>query len=135
MARALLAGPPPQVNRAALRVPRTSRTTPAMHEKFTRMTPALYDYLLAHAPPPVAGVCPGHRPSGVLVLDKHLWSGHVIDALDRSESAGAFRPLTDAVARDRRAEAVMWSVSDGIALVRKLEGGRPTGYDGSRPGS
>src|SRR2546421_514246 len=53
-ASALSAGPRPQVNRAALRVPRTSRTTPAMHEKFTRMTPALYDYLVAHAPPPDA---------------------------------------------------------------------------------
>src|SRR5205814_6063700 len=54
MARALLAGPRPQVNRAALRVSRTSRTTPAMHEKFTRMTAALYDCLVAHAPSPDA---------------------------------------------------------------------------------
>ena len=247
MARALLAGPRPQVNRAALRVPRTSRTTPAMHEKFTRMTPALYDYLVAHAPPPDAvlqdlaaetaalgpisrmqvaveeaaflgwlarvigarravevgtftgysaiamarGLRPdGHllccdvseewaavarryfaragvadritlkiapaletlralppaadvdlafidadkesyqtyyeellprlRPNGVLIFDNVLWSGHVIDPDDHSTSTEAIRALNDAVARDRRVEAVMLPVSDGITLVRKL---------------
>ena len=55
-----------------------------------------------------------------LVFDNVLWSGHVIDPDDHSTSTEAIRALNDAVARDRRVEAVMLPVSDGITLVRKL---------------
>jgi len=63
---------------------------------------------------------PRLRPNGVLIFDNVLWSGHVIDPDDHSTSTEAIRALNDAVARDRRVEAVMLPVSDGITLVRKL---------------
>jgi caffeoyl-CoA O-methyltransferase len=62
---------------------------------------------------------PRMRPNGLMAFDNVLWMGHVIDGTDSSEDTVALRALNDFVAQDRRVQAVMIAVSDGLTLVRK----------------
>ncbi len=66
---------------------------------------------------------PRVRSNGLLVLDNVLWSGSVINPTDREEDTEAIRAMNDFIATDRRVQAVMLAVSDGITIVRKREPG------------
>jgi caffeoyl-CoA O-methyltransferase len=59
------------------------------------------------------------RPDGLIVLDNVLWMGRVADVSDDSGDTSALRALNDFLIADRRVQAVMLAVSDGITLVRK----------------
>ena len=59
------------------------------------------------------------RPNGVILFDNVLWMGQVLEANPTEDSTIALRALNDFIATDRRVEAVMLSVSDGLTLVRK----------------
>jgi caffeoyl-CoA O-methyltransferase len=65
---------------------------------------------------------PRVRPNGLILFDNVLWMGHVIDAGDNSDDTTALRELNDFIARDRRVEAVMIAVSDGLTIARKRAG-------------
>ncbi|OGP84377.1 MAG: SAM-dependent methyltransferase [Deltaproteobacteria bacterium RBG_13_65_10] len=62
---------------------------------------------------------PRVRSNGLLVLDNVLWSGRVIDPADREEDTQAIRAMNDFIATDRRVQAVMLAVADGLTIVRK----------------
>src|SRR5438034_1239376 len=136
-----------QVNRRALPSAPARCYGRAMQEKFTALTPELYEYLVAHNPPPLETVralphtpeidlafidadktgyrayyeelLPRLRPGGVIGFDNVLWGGAVIDPSDTSEETVALRALNDLLARDERVDRVMLPVADGLTLVRK----------------
>ncbi len=60
------------------------------------------------------------RSNGLILIDNVLWGGSVIDPRSQSEDTRAIRALNDFIAQDRRVEAVMIPVSDGLTIVRKL---------------
>ena len=60
------------------------------------------------------------RPGGVVLLDNVLWSGRVVDAADTSADVEAIRAVNDHVAGDRRVEAVMLPIADGLTIARKV---------------
>ncbi|HYB91874.1 MAG TPA: O-methyltransferase [Candidatus Binataceae bacterium] len=59
------------------------------------------------------------RSNGLILFDNVLWSGRVAVPSDRDESTLAIREINDFIARDRRVEAVMLPVGDGLTIVRK----------------
>ena len=59
------------------------------------------------------------RPGGLILIDNVLWNGAVIDQKDRTEDTRAIRALNDFIATDRRVEAVMLPVSDGLTICHK----------------
>ncbi len=59
------------------------------------------------------------RPGGLLVLDNVLQGGRVLDPDPRDPGPRAIQRLNRAIAADRRVEAVMLPVRDGVTLVRK----------------
>ncbi len=59
------------------------------------------------------------RPNGLIVIDNVLWGGNVINESDQSDDTRAIRQLNDFIAGDRRVEAVMLAVADGITIARK----------------
>jgi caffeoyl-CoA O-methyltransferase len=59
------------------------------------------------------------RPNGLILVDNVLWGGYVLDAKDQSEDTRGIREFNDFVASDRRVDAVMLPVSDGLTIVRK----------------
>ncbi len=62
---------------------------------------------------------PRIRPNGLILFDNVLWMGQVIDPTNQSDDTKALQALNDHIVRDRRVEAVMIAVSDGITIVRK----------------
>lgn len=62
---------------------------------------------------------PRLRANGLILFDNVLWMGRVIDPGDDSADTRALRELNDLVARDRRVQAVMIAVADGLTIVRK----------------
>lgn len=60
------------------------------------------------------------RVGGVLAVDNTLWGGAVADPADQRETTSAIRALNRAVADDRRVEATLLPVGDGLLLARKL---------------
>ena len=48
-----------------------------------------------------------------------LWHGEVADARIRDPEVTALRELNDALAADRRVDAVMLPMDDGLTIVRK----------------
>jgi len=62
---------------------------------------------------------PRLRPHGLIVFDNVLWMGQVLDAQTTSEDTRALRALNDFIAGDRRVQAVMISIADGLTIVRK----------------
>ncbi len=60
------------------------------------------------------------RSNGLILIDNVLWGGSVIDPRSQSEDTRAIRALNDFIAQDRRVEAVMIPVSDGLTIVRKI---------------
>lgn len=63
------------------------------------------------------------RPNGVILFDNVLWMGQVLDTTTTDESTAALRALNDFIATDRRVEAVMLPISDGLTVVRKRAAG------------
>ena len=62
---------------------------------------------------------PRMRTNGLIVFDNVLWMGQVLDKDTQSEDTRALQQLNDHIAADRRVEAVMISVSDGLTIARK----------------
>jgi caffeoyl-CoA O-methyltransferase len=62
---------------------------------------------------------PRMRTNSLILFDNVLWMGHVADASDTSDDTKALRALNDFIAQDRRVQAVMIAVSDGLTIVRK----------------
>jgi predicted O-methyltransferase YrrM len=59
------------------------------------------------------------RPNGLILIDNVLWNGRVVDRADQSDDTKAIRELNDFVAQDKRVEAVLLPVADGITIARK----------------
>jgi caffeoyl-CoA O-methyltransferase len=57
------------------------------------------------------------RPGGILALDNMLWDGRVLDP--RDEDSQAIHELNRKIAEDRRVEAVLLTVRDGLVVARK----------------
>ena len=68
---------------------------------------------------------PRLRPNGLVLFDNVLWMGQVIDATNTTADTHALRELNDFIAQDRRVQAVMIAVSDGLTIVRKREAAEP----------
>jgi predicted O-methyltransferase YrrM len=62
---------------------------------------------------------PKMRTNGLIVFDNVLWMGRVLDTPAESDDTRALQQLNDHIAGDKRVEAVMISVSDGLTIVRK----------------
>jgi caffeoyl-CoA O-methyltransferase len=62
---------------------------------------------------------PRLRPNGLIVFDNVLWMGQVLDPNPSSDDTRALQALNDFIASDRRVQAVMISVSDGLTIARK----------------
>jgi predicted O-methyltransferase YrrM len=60
------------------------------------------------------------RPGGLIAIDNVLWSQKVVDPSANDAETVALRALNLKVRDDRRVEAVMLTVGDGIMLVRVL---------------
>ncbi|HEY2389281.1 MAG TPA: class I SAM-dependent methyltransferase [Candidatus Binatia bacterium] len=63
------------------------------------------------------------RPNGLILFDNVLWGGSVLSPDTTDESTLALRALNDALVDDRRVEAVMLPISDGLTIVRKRAAG------------
>jgi caffeoyl-CoA O-methyltransferase len=59
------------------------------------------------------------RADGLILIDNVLWGGGVINPTRQDADTRAIRALNDFIAQDRRVEAVMLAVSDGLTIVRK----------------
>ena len=64
---------------------------------------------------------PRLRPNGLVLFDNVLWMGQVADPHDTSPDTRTMRELNAFIAQDRRVQAVMISVSDGLTIARKRE--------------
>jgi caffeoyl-CoA O-methyltransferase len=65
------------------------------------------------------------RPNGLILFDNVLWMGQVLDAATTDESTRALRELNDFIAADRRVEAAMLPIADGLTIVRKRAANEP----------
>ena len=59
------------------------------------------------------------RPGGLLLVDNVLWSGHVADEMNNSADTKAIRLFNDFAMTDKRVDASLLHLSDGIFLIRK----------------
>jgi caffeoyl-CoA O-methyltransferase len=62
-------------------------------------------------------ILPRLSPRGVILVDNVLWSGSVVDPAATDENVEAIRAFNDMVAADRRVDAVMLSISDGLTFI------------------
>jgi len=60
------------------------------------------------------------RTGGLITIDNVLWGGAVADATDESEDTQALRALNLKIRDDRRVDACLVSIGDGVMLARKL---------------
>lgn len=60
------------------------------------------------------------RPGGLIALDNCLWGGAVVDRKDQDADTKAIRKLNDKISQDRRVQAYLAPVGDGVYLVSKL---------------
>jgi predicted O-methyltransferase YrrM len=60
------------------------------------------------------------RPGGIITIDNMLWGGGVADAADETEDTKALRALNLKIRDDRRVDACLLSIGDGVMLARKL---------------
>jgi caffeoyl-CoA O-methyltransferase len=63
------------------------------------------------------------RPNGLILFDNVLWMGQVLDAATTDDSTRALRALNEFIIADKRVEAVMLPVADGLMIVRKRAAG------------
>jgi caffeoyl-CoA O-methyltransferase len=61
------------------------------------------------------------RPNGAILVDNVLWDGRVYQpaADDDDENTRALRAFNDMVAADKRVDAVMLPLADGLTILRK----------------
>jgi caffeoyl-CoA O-methyltransferase len=59
------------------------------------------------------------RPGGIIAIDNVLWSGKVADPAVKDADTAALRALNLKVRDDRRVDAVVLTVGDGLTLARK----------------
>jgi caffeoyl-CoA O-methyltransferase len=59
------------------------------------------------------------RPGGLIAIDNVLWNGQVIDRSDDSADTVAIRALNKKVHEDKRVEAVLVPIADGLTLALK----------------
>jgi caffeoyl-CoA O-methyltransferase len=59
------------------------------------------------------------RPNGLILFDNVLWMGQVLDTSTNDASTRAIQELNDFLSTDRRVDAVMLPVADGLTIVRK----------------
>jgi caffeoyl-CoA O-methyltransferase len=64
-------------------------------------------------------IVPRLRSGGLVVVDNTLWSGKVVDTSVNDDDTVALRAFNDYVAVDRRVEAVLVPMADGITVARK----------------
>ena len=60
------------------------------------------------------------RPGGLIAIDNVLWSGTVADPADQKPDTVALRALTVKIRDDRRVDASLVSLGDGVLLARRL---------------
>jgi len=60
------------------------------------------------------------RPGGLIAIDNVLWSGTVADPADQKPDTIALRALTVKIRDDRRVDASLVSLGDGVLLARRL---------------
>ncbi len=60
------------------------------------------------------------RPGGLVIIDNMLWGGAVADAADTTDDTKSLRALNLKIRDDRRVDACLLSVGDGVMLARKL---------------
>jgi predicted O-methyltransferase YrrM len=59
------------------------------------------------------------RRGGLIAIDNVLWDGAVVDASDRTADTVAIRALNDKVHGDKRVDAVLVPIGDGLTLALK----------------
>lgn len=59
------------------------------------------------------------RAGGLILLDNMLWQGKVADSAEMEESTVAIRALNEKVSGDKRVEATLLTIGDGIMMARK----------------
>lgn len=59
------------------------------------------------------------RPGGLVALDNMLWSGKVADASVHDADTDAIRALNAKIHADRRVDATLLTLGDGVMLARK----------------
>jgi predicted O-methyltransferase YrrM len=59
------------------------------------------------------------RRGGLIAIDNVLWDGHVIDPSDRTADTIAIRALNEKIHGDKRVDAVLVPVGDGLTLALK----------------
>jgi predicted O-methyltransferase YrrM len=59
------------------------------------------------------------RPGGLIAIDNTLWEGAVADPNAHDPDTDALRALNRKVSDDRRVEAVLLTIGDGVMLARK----------------
>jgi caffeoyl-CoA O-methyltransferase len=60
------------------------------------------------------------RPGGLIAIDNVLWSGTVADPGNQEKDTVALRALNVKIRDDRRVDACLVSLGDGVMLARKL---------------
>jgi predicted O-methyltransferase YrrM len=60
------------------------------------------------------------RRGGLITIDNVLWDGKVIDSTDRTVSTMAIRAINQKVHDDRRVDATLVPIGDGLTLALKL---------------
>jgi caffeoyl-CoA O-methyltransferase len=59
------------------------------------------------------------RPGGLVTVDNVLWSGDVVRSEKKDENVVAIRRFNELVAADKRVEAVIVPIADGLTIARK----------------
>jgi predicted O-methyltransferase YrrM len=59
------------------------------------------------------------RPGGIIAIDNVLWSGRVADPAVKDPDTAALRALNLKIRDDRRVDAVVLTVGDGLTLARR----------------
>jgi predicted O-methyltransferase YrrM len=59
------------------------------------------------------------RPGGIIAIDNVLWSGRVADPAVTDADTAALRALNVKIRDDRRVDAVVLTVGDGLTLARR----------------
>jgi O-methyltransferase len=59
------------------------------------------------------------RTGGLILLDNMLWQGKVADPGNHEEQTEAIRALNEKISGDKRVEATLLTIGDGIMMARK----------------
>jgi len=59
------------------------------------------------------------RPGGIITIDNVLWSGKVADPAVKDRDTAALRALNLKIRDDRRVDAIVLTVGDGLTLARR----------------